>query len=99
MNLSDILLELRRWLETIRIPSQILTDTDRGLRVIFETENALAELIAGEGECAPYRFVSFTVLDLRLDLRAEPVFCFHDNDTHTAEDILRELARGIRYLM
>ena len=44
MNLSDILLELRRWLETIRIPSRILTDTDRGLRVIFETENALATL-------------------------------------------------------
>ena len=96
MNIKDILPVLRDWLKEIRIPCQILADSDESLRVIFETGNALAELIAGDGKFAPYRHVAFTVLDVRLEPTAGPVFCFYDDSTHTLDDILRELDRGIR---
>ena len=93
--LSEILTAVRRWLGGVQIPARVLTDRPDALRVIFETDNALAELLTGEGEYAPYRFVSFTVLDTRPDLTAAPVFCFCDNEAHTAADILRELDRGL----
>ena len=57
--------------------------------------NALAELIAGDGAYTPYRFVSFTVLDTRLALDAEPVFCDYDGEDSSIEDILRALDRGM----
>lgn len=98
MRKTDVLNALRQWLAGMELPAEVLTDSTDRLWVVFETENALAELRAGDGEYAPYRFVSFTVLDSRLDTRAEPVFCFHDNENHTIEDILRELERGLRFL-
>ena len=98
MKLTDILTALRQWLSHVDCPVQVLTDSSDGLRVIFETENALAELLAGEGAFSPYRFVAFTVLDPRQELHAEPVFCFYDDASHTIGDILRELDRGLRFL-
>ena len=95
MNLTDVLAALREWMDCVTVPVQVQKDSPDGLRVIFETENALAELIAGEPDCAPYRFVSFHVLDTRLDLHAGPVFCFYDDDSHSVADILRELERGL----
>ena len=49
MDLTEILKELHQWLESVHIPAEILTDSTKTLRVIFETENALAELLAGNG--------------------------------------------------
>ena len=98
MNLKELLNALRQWLAGLDAPAQILTDRADALRVIFETKNAMAELLAGEGAYAPYRFVSFTVLDTRLDLHAEPVFSFCDDDSHTIAQILRELDRGMAVL-
>ena len=95
MDLTEILKELHQWLESVHIPAEILTDSTKTLRVIFETENALAELLAGNGEYAPYRFISFTVLDPSQDSNAEPVFRFCDDDSHTINDILLELNRGM----
>ena len=98
MELKDILDALRQWLTWVDVPAQILTDSPDGLRVILETENALGELLAGEGAYAPYRYVSFTVLDTRADLHAAPVFCLCDDESHTIGDILRELDRGLHVL-
>ena len=95
MNLTEILDALRQWLAGLDVPARVLTDRADALRVIFETENGLAELLAGGGACAPYRFVSFTGLDLRQDPYAEPVFSFCDDASHTAAEILRELDRGM----
>lgn len=95
MKLADILTALRQWLSGVPIPVQVLTDSPNGLRVHFETENALAELIAGDGAYTPYRFVSFAVVDVRQDVTAEPVFCFYDDESHTIGEILRELDRGL----
>ena len=98
MKLTDVLTALRQWLGHVELPAQVLTDSPDGLRVIFETENAMAELLAGEGAYAPYRFVAFTVLDTRLDLDVGPVFCYYDHESHTIGDILRALDRGLGFL-
>ena len=95
MKLSEVLTALRRWLAGVELPAQVQRDSDDSLWVIFESGNALAELIAGDGSYAPYRFVSFTVLDTRRDTMAEPVYCFYDDESHTIDDILRELDRGM----
>ena len=98
MKFSEVLTALRRWLAGAELPAQVQRDSDDGLWVIFETEYALAELIAGEEAYAPYRFASFTVLDTRRDAAAEPVFCFYDDKSYTIGDILRELDRGVGYI-
>ena len=93
-DLSDVVSALGRWLKGVEIPARILVEREDALRVIFETENVLAELTAGARDCAPCRFVSFQALDTRLEPDAEPVFCFYDDESHTIGDILRELDRG-----
>ena len=96
--LPQILSAVRQWLLRIDLPGEILTDREDTLRVIFETGNALAELIVADSGFAPYRFVSFQVLDTRLDLTDGPAFTFHDSKTCTIGDILRELDHGIAFV-
>ena len=96
--LPQILSAVRQWLLRIDLPGEILTDREDTLRVIFETGNALAELIVADSGSAPYRFVSFQVLDTRLDPTDAPVFTFHDSETSTIGDILRELDHGIAFV-
>ena len=95
MEFSEVLTAVREWLGRVTVPAQINRDTDEGLWVFFESENALAELTVGSDACAPWHFVSMTVLDTRLDPQAAPVFTFWGNGDHTVSDILRELDRGM----
>ena len=96
--LPQILSAVRQWLLRIDLPGEILTDRGDTLRVIFETGNALAELIVADSGFAPYRFVSFQVLDTRLDLTDGPAFTFHDSETNTIGEILRELDHCIAFV-
>ena len=95
MEFTQALTAVREWLGRVTVPAQINRDTDEGLWVFFESENALTELIVGNDPCAPWRFVSMTVLDTRLDPHAAPVFSFWGNGDHTVSDILRELDRAL----
>lgn len=96
--LSEILSAVREWLHRAQLPAEILMDRVDALRVVFETENALAELTVAEPICAPCRFVAFLVLDTRLDVKAEPVYCFYDDETSTIDDILQALDRGVAWV-
>ena len=95
MEFSEALTAVREWLGRVTVPAQVNRDTDEGLWAFFESENALAELTVGNDPCAPWRFVSMTVLDTRLDPHAAPVFAFWGKQDHTIPDILRELDRGM----
>ena len=96
MSLQDILTALRQWLTEVEVSVRVQRDTPEGLWVFLETEHALAELVAAEPEMAPYRFVSFTVLDTRLDVDSTPLFCYYDDASSTAADILHQLNRGMK---
>ena len=95
MEFTQALTAVREWLGRVTVPAQVQRDTDEGLWVFFESENALAELTVGSDACAPWRFVSMTVLDTRLPPQAGPVFTFWGNGDHTIPDILRELDRAL----
>lgn len=43
MKLTEVLMALRQWLARVALPAQVLTDFPDRLRVILETEHALAE--------------------------------------------------------
>ena len=64
----------------------------------FETENALAELRAGDGEYAPYRFVSFQILDIRQEPDQASVYSYFDGEDSTMDEILTALDRGIEHM-
>ena len=98
MEFTEVLTAVREWLAHVPLPAQINRDTDDGLWAYIETENALAELIVGKDDCAPWRFVSMTVLDTRLDPHAGPVFTFWGREDHTVSDILRALDRGMEMI-
>ena len=95
MEFSEALTAVREWLGRVTVPVQVQRDDGDGLWVFFESENALAELTVGSDPCAPWRFVSMTVLDTRLPPQAGPVFSFWGNGDHTVSDILRELDRAL----
>ena len=95
MEFSEVLTAIREWLGRVTAPAEVQRDTDEGLWVFFESENALAELTVGNDPCAPWRFVSMTVLDTRLDPHTAPVFTFWGREDYTVSDILRELDRGM----
>ena len=95
MEFSEALTAVREWLGRVTVPAQVQRDDADGLWVFFESENALAELIVGNDGCAPWHFVSMTVLDTRLEPHAGPVFTLWGNGDHTVSDILRELDRGM----
>ena len=95
MEFSEVLTAVREWLGRVTVPAQINRDTDEGLWVFLESENALAELTVGDDAYTPWRFVSMTVLDARLDPHAAPIFSFWGNGDHTVSDSLRTLDRGM----
>ena len=95
MEFSEALTAVREWLGLVTVPAQVQRDSADGLWVFFESENALAELTVGNDPCAPWRFVSMTVLDTRLPPQAGPVFTFWGREDHTITDILRALDRGM----
>ena len=47
MEFSEVLTAVREWLGRVTVPAQINRDTDEGLWVFLESENALAELTVG----------------------------------------------------
>ena len=95
MEFTQALTAVREWLGRVTVPAQINRDTDEGLWVFLESENALAELTVGDDAYTPWRFVSMTVLDTRLDPHAAPVFTLWGREDHTIPDILRALDRGM----
>ena len=98
MEFTEVLTAVREWLAHAPLPAQIQRDTDAGLWAYIETENALAELIVGKNDWAPWRFVSMTVLDTRLEPQAGPVFTFWGREDHTIPDILRALDLGMEMI-
>lgn len=89
---------VRKWALRVPFSPEVLRDDPAGLRVIWETKTHLAELIVCRGEYAPYRFVSFQVLDLRREVVQSPVYSYFDGEDSTTDEILTALDRGIEHM-
>lgn len=90
-----ILSSVREWAGLVPFPAVILRGDGSGLRIIWETKDHLTELIVCRGEFVPYRYVSFLILDARLEADQEPVYSWQDREDSSPEEILGALDRGI----
>lgn len=98
MEFEKILSVVRGWAGRVPFPAEVLRDDPEGLRIIWETEKYLAELIVCRAEYAPYRWVSFTILDVRRDPGQEPVYCYYDQEDSSVTEILAALERGMEMM-
>lgn len=94
MEFEMVLGAVRGWAVRVPFPSEILRDDAEGLRIVWEIEEHLAELIVCRAEYSPYRWVCFTILDVRLEPNEEAVYCYYDREDSTMEEILAALDRG-----
>lgn len=86
---------VRDWTGRVPFPAEVLREDKDGLRMIWETQTHLAELIVCRGEFVPYRYVSFLILDARLEADQEPVYSWYDREDSSPEEILGALDHGI----
>lgn len=89
---------LREWARRVPLSPEVLRDDPDGLRIIWETGIHLAELIVSRGEYAPYRFVSFQILDLLREPDQALVYSYFDRQDSTMDEILTALDRGIELI-
>lgn len=89
---------VREWAYRVPLSSEVLRDDPTGLRIVWETTTHLAELIVSRGEYAPYRFVSFQILDPRRDMDQASVYSYFDGEDSTMDEILTALDRGIELI-
>ena len=89
---------VREWALRVPLSPEVLRDDPAGLRVIWETKTHLAELIVCRGQFAPYRFVSFQILDLRREVDQSPVYSYSDGEDSTMDGILTALDRGVELI-
>ena len=89
---------VREWARRIPLAPEVLRDDPGGLRIIWETKTHLAELIVCRDEYAPYRFVSFQILDLRREPDQASVYSYFDREDSTTDEILTALDRGMELI-
>ena len=89
---------VREWALRVSLSPEVLRDDPDGLRIIWETGTHLAELIVSQGEYAPYRFVSFQILDLLREPDQALVYSYFDSEDSTMDEILTALDRGIELI-
>lgn len=100
MDFDKVLNAIHKWFNNIKVNYsskiiiEIIQDNDLMLHVFFETETRISELIVNQPYFAPYRYVSFIVMDIKQEL-PEPVFCYYDNNSCTIDDIINKLNSGI----
>lgn len=95
---DDILRAVRDWSGQVPFSPEILQGDADGLRILWETPTHLAELLVCRGEYAPYRYVSFQVLDIQRDVAQAAVYSYYDEENSTTEEILDALEQGIAHM-
>lgn len=94
MEFEEILRAVREWTGRVPFSSEVLRDDAEGLRIIWETEAHLAELMVCRAEYAPYRFVSFVLLGIRQEPGQDPVYCYYDREDSSVSEVLAALEYG-----
>ena len=91
----------REWVEQIqeKYASKITVDVERDevdcFHVFIETPNSISELCVSKPYFAPYRYVSFLVMDVHKSVDSLPVFHYYDKDSDTVEEIFNQINAGI----
>ena len=98
---ETIMKTAHKWIEQIqekymyKIKVDIEKDEIDCFHVFIETINAISELIVSKPDFAPYRWVSFQVMDVRRSVDSLPEFSYYDKPSDTVEEIINQLNAGI----
>lgn len=97
---GEVLHTFRAWVGQMRrrVRAEVRADDEERLWVFFDTEHHMAELLVCRAECAPFRYVSFQILDVRLPEHAAPVYAFYDGPNTTLSQIAAGLEEGLRVM-
>ena len=88
-----------QWAYTIKtacphVVTNIIVDTDKVLRVFFENEKYIAELVVEDGDFSPYRYVKMEILPLASKHPA-PTYLWYDTQNDNVEKIITNLQIGL----
>lgn len=78
--------------------TEVREDSRDRLWAFFDRSHCMAELLVCRAESAPFRYVSFQVVDVRAPKRSAPVYVFYDGPDSVPSQILAGVEEGIRVM-
>ena len=106
MVFNEIMKIVHKWFEQIqkeecasKMKIEVMKDEADCFHVFFETLNCISELVVNEPDFAPYRWVSFLVMSVKEPINSLPIFCYYDNSSDAAEEIINQLNNGIKVMI
>lgn len=74
----------------------ILKNEESEFFAIFEKNNALAQIVIGEPDFSPYKFICFEILDIKSE---KIVHYWYDNEKTTIQEIIENIEKAIDYFI
>ena len=105
MQLDTVIQEVYKWVFRISedykntVSIEIVSDKESGFIVNFETDKFIAQLTVNDTEFQPYRFVEFIALDKGKDLNQPYAYLYHDNESSSTEEIIKNLNDGLNFIL
>ena len=92
----EVLAGIRRWIAekqqefSAGITVRHITEGENVLRVLIKTSLRIAELlVSDDNDFAPYRWISFQILNLQGEMTETPSFCYFDSPRDSLNEILQ----------
>ncbi|KDE70482.1 hypothetical protein FUSO7_10630 [Fusobacterium necrophorum BFTR-2] len=76
----------------------IVTDTSLNYFIVFEKKNYFAEIIVGNEEYVPYKFVYFDMIEGDSTF-PETLYTWYDNEKTTLQEIVENIEKAIDYFI
>lgn len=79
------------------VKTDIDLDTQDSLRVFFESDDLLAELLVEQGRFTPYRFVKLEILNIASN-KPVLIYAWYDSQNDDINTIINNLQIGLDYI-
>lgn len=105
LQVEQVISEVSDWLSNISeqyhdsLKINITKANTKVLLVDFENDNYLAQLVVEDIGFHPYRFCSFSVLDVNQDSYQKDAYCYYDNENSNMHEILEHLTNGVLFMI
>lgn len=93
---------VKRWLDNVvstcpHIMINVIIDNNEILRVAFESERCMAEVLVNSASFAPYRYVKMEILSLTSE-HPIPIYTWYDSEEDDDKKIIKGLQTGLNLL-
>ena len=98
---------IKNWLNNViknynnKLKFEIIKDDEEVYRAIIECNGCISELLVGilDG-MAPYRYVSFTILDTRIDnVNNSLIYWYYDSEYSSVTEIIDKISQGLNLMI